>query len=63
MFQTDYHSKNKKVPQRLSIGAKYSGQIIAAKMFRTDFLSEQQILRMESYTQNSYAFTSRETCH
>jgi hypothetical protein len=33
------------------------------KIFRTGFVSEQQILRMESYIQKSYRFISREACH
>jgi hypothetical protein len=51
--QTVYHSKNKKFPQRLFMGAKYSGQIIAqkkigqamygSKMFRTNVLSEKNV--------------------
>jgi len=41
--QTIYHSKNKKVPQRQFIEAKYSGLLIARKKFRTGYASEENV--------------------
>jgi hypothetical protein len=44
MFQTDYSSsKHKKVPQRLFIGAKYSGLSIEGKKFQAGYVSEQNV--------------------
>ena len=51
-FRDDYLSKQN-IPDYLS----------HEKTFRTGCVSEQQILRMEGYTQNSYRLISREACH
>jgi hypothetical protein len=61
-FRKDYLSEQN-IPERL-LQQKCSGQTFYwRRMFRTDNISEQQILRIESCTQNSHRFISREACH